>query len=204
MSLLPDDATFHERVQDLFTTYRGRGVSLSSDDVDLVQQWAEAEVPFEVVARGIRTAAERAVFDAAEGQGQLRFLRACRKTVDAELAKYLKRAAGKTEARAATEALHLERHKKLLRVVKRLAVERPALRALTLRVPDDFAQADRQEHLVLAALARTLPFVERVTLLREARRLSGGLLATAGARRDALRLHRGALVRHRLDVPSFW
>jgi hypothetical protein len=42
MSLLPDDATFHERVQDLFTAYRGRGVSLSSDDVDLVQQWADA------------------------------------------------------------------------------------------------------------------------------------------------------------------
>lgn len=199
MSLLPDDATFHERVQDLFTAYRGRGVSLSSDDVDLVQQWADAEVPFEVVARGIRTAAERALFDAPEGQGNLRFLRACRKSVDAELAKYLKRAAGKTEPASVEEALHVERHKKLAKVAKKLGLDR-----LTLPVPRDFAEADRQEHLVLAVLVRTLPFPERLGLLKEARRLRGGLHMSAQARREALRFHRGALVRHRLEVPSFW
>jgi hypothetical protein len=117
MSLLPDSATFHERVQALFVTYRGRGVSLSPEDMELVDRWADAEVPFEVVARGIRLAAEKALWDAPEGTGQLRFLRACRRTVDAELAKYQKRAAGKTEA---PEASLLEtRHHKLVLLVRR-------------------------------------------------------------------------------------
>lgn len=202
MSLLPDDATFHERVQDLFTTYRGRGVSLSGDDIDLVDEWARAEVPFEVVARGIRAAAERAIFDAPEGQGQLRFLRACRKTVDAELAKYLKRAAGKTEAAQAVESLHEARHQKLEAVVKKLARERPALAHLSLPLPKDFDEADRLEHLVLAAVVRTLPFDERLSLLKEAKRLRHG--SSAATRRDSLRFHRGALLRHRLALPAFW
>lgn len=204
MSLLPDDATFHEKVQDLFATFRGRGVALSSDDVELVQQWAQAEVPFEVVARGIRAAAERALFDAPGGDGNLRFLRACRRTVDAELAKYLKRAAGKTATGDAEEALHLTRHKRLTALVKKLGLARPALRRLTLKAPHDFAAADRNEHLVLAALVRTLPFPERLALLREARGLVGELRASAATRRDSLRFHRGALVRRRLDLPSFW
>ncbi|MBL8917377.1 MAG: hypothetical protein JNJ54_00835 [Myxococcaceae bacterium] len=204
MSLLPDDATFHERVQDLFTAYRGRGVALSADDVELVQHWAEAEVPFEVVARGIRVAAERVVFDAPDGQGNLRFLRACRKTVEAELGKYLKRAAGKTEAGEAEEALHLARHKKLKSVVKKLAQRWPAIEALPLGPPHDFEASERQEHLVITACLRALPFSDRLALLREARRLRGGEPTSAAARRESLRFHRAALARHRLDLPSFW
>jgi hypothetical protein len=91
------------------------------------------------------------------------------------------------------------RHKKLKKLAKKLGLE-----SLTLPVPRDFAEADRQEHLVLAALVRTLPFAERLSLLREARRLRGVLHASTKARREALRFHRGALLRHRLDVPSFW
>lgn len=204
MSLLPDDATFHERVQALFTAYRGRGVALSADDVDLVQHWAEAEVPFEVVARGIRVAAERAVFDAPDGQGNLRFLRACRKTVEAELAKYLKRAAGKTQAGEAEEALHLARQKKLKAIVKKLSERWPTLARLTLAPPHDFEASERQEHLLIAACLRALPFAERLALLREARRLRGDQKTSAAARRESLRFHRAALARHRLDLPSFW
>jgi hypothetical protein len=184
MSLLPDDATFHERVQDLFSTYRGRGVALSADDVELVHQWAEAGVPFEVVARGIRTAAERALFDAPEGQGQLRFLRACKKSVDAELARYLKRAAGQTSAAAAQSAFHEERHQKLVKAVKKLARELPAVGRVSLPVPKDFAESDRQEQLVLAALVRALPFPERLQLVREAKRLRGDGQTSAATRRD--------------------
>ena len=51
MSLLPHDASFHERVADLFTAFRGRGVSLSALDVELVDVWAKSGAPFEVVAR---------------------------------------------------------------------------------------------------------------------------------------------------------
>lgn len=204
MSLLPDDATFHERVQDLFTAYRGRGLALSADDVELVQGWADAQVPFEVVARGIRVAAERAVFDAPDGEGNLRFLRACRKTVEAELTKYLKRAAGKTGAGEAEEALHLTRHKKLKTIVKKLGERWPRLTALTLARPHDFAASERQEHLVIAACLRALPFSDRLALLREARLLRGDQKTSVAARRESLRFHRAALARHRLDLPSFW
>lgn len=204
MSLLPDDATFHERVQDLFTAYRGRGFALSADDVELVQHWAEAQVPFEVVARGIRVAAERAVFDAPEGEGNLRFLRACRKAVEAELTKYLKRAAGKTAVGEAEEALHLARHKKLTAVVKKLCGRWPTLAGLTLAPPHDFEASERHEHLVIAACLRALPFADRLALLREARRLRGDQKTSTAARRESLRFHRAALARHRLDLPSFW
>ncbi|MDX2014776.1 MAG: hypothetical protein SFW67_31555 [Myxococcaceae bacterium] len=199
MSLLPDSATFHERVQALFVTYRGRGVSLSPEDIDLVDRWAEAEVPFEVVARGIRLAAEKALWDAPEGAGQLKFLRACRRTVDAELTKYLKRVAGKTEAPEASWLL--ARHQKLVAAVRRLAKERPALARLSLPPVEDFEASARQEHLVLAVLVRTLPFPERLALLREARALASGL-ATAEARRSSARFHRDALVKRQLDLPA--
>jgi hypothetical protein len=201
MSLLPDDATFHERVQALFVTYRGRGVSLSPEDVELVDRWAEAQVPFEVVARGVRLAAEKALWDAPEGEGQLRFLRACRRAVDAEQAKYLKRTAGRTEA---PEASWLTaRHRKLVAVVRRLAKERPALARLSLPAVAHPDAQSRQEHLVLAAVVRTLPFAERLALVREARALASRL-ATVEARRSAARFHRDALVKRRLDLPPLW
>ncbi len=197
MSLLPDSATFHERVQALFVTYRGRGVSLSPEDMELVDRWADAEVPFEVVARGIRLAAEKALWDAPEGTGQLRFLRACRRTVDAELAKYQKRAAGKTQA---PEASLLEtRHHKLVLLVRRLSRQRPPLARLRLPVPTTFERATRLEHLVLAAIVRTLPFDERTALVREAKALAG-----AEATADVRRFHRDALLKHRLDLPPLW
>ena len=41
MSLLPDSATFHERVQDCFVAYRGHGVSLSAVDLEILDAWAE-------------------------------------------------------------------------------------------------------------------------------------------------------------------
>jgi hypothetical protein len=201
MSLLPDTATFHERVQALFVTYRGRGVSLSPEDIELVDRWADAEVPFEVVARGIRLAAEKALWDAPEGEGHLKFLRACRRTVDAEMAKYLKRVAGKTEA---PEASWLEaRHQKLVALVRRLARQRPALARLSLPPVDGVDASTRQEHLVLASLVRTLPFPERLALLREARALASRL-ATAEARRSSARFHRDALLKRRLDLPALW
>ncbi|MCA3012473.1 MAG: hypothetical protein INH41_08750 [Myxococcaceae bacterium] len=201
MSLLPDSATFHERVQALFVTYRGHGVSLSPEDVELVDRWAEAGVPFEVVARGVRLAAERALWDAPEGEGQLKFLRACRRAVDAEQAKFLKRTAGKT---APPEAAWLSaRHRKLVAVVRRLAKERPALTRLALPAVAHADAQSRQEHLVLAAIVRTLPFAERLALVREARALASKL-TTAEARRSSARFHRDALVKRKLDLPALW
>lgn len=214
MSLLPDSATFHERVQECFVAYRGRGVSLSGTDLEVLDAWAEAGVPVEVVARGIRKAAEAALWDAPEGDGQLRSLRACKRQVDAEIAKYLKRAAGKTEA-AASEAselpFHLARHQKLRSALKKVVKTHDAIAPAvhqflsTLTEPEDFDAANRQEELALAVLTRALPFEERLTLLREAARLvEKAQAASRSARRESLRFHRAALVRHRLGVPAFW
>jgi len=213
MSLLPDSASFHERVQDCFVSYRARGLSLSPKDVELVEAWASTGVPFEVVARGIRKAADAALWDAPQGEAVLRSLGACRRHVDAEIAKYLKRSAGRTEAPEAApeEAFHLARHKKLRAALKKLAKEQPGLAAPVsgwlgrLPPPADFDAANRQEELVWALLARALPFPSRLPLLRQAL----GLVQKAGAmsaqaRRESLRFHRAALVRHELSVPAFW
>lgn len=215
MSLLPDDATFHEQVQECFVAYRGRGVSLSGADLEVLDAWAEAGVPVEIVARGIRKAAEAALWDAPEGDGQLRSLRACKRAVDAEIAKYLKRAAGKTEAPAADgepeEPFHLARHQKLRAALKKIVKTHeaiaPAVQKLisALREPADFDAANRQEELALAVLTRALPYEERRALLREAARLvEKAQAASRRARRESLRFHRAALVRHRLGLPAFW
>ncbi len=206
MSLLPDAATFHERVQDCFVAYRGRGVSLSATDFDLVDAWAATGVPFEVVARGIRRAAEDALWDAPNGEPSLRFLSWCKRAVNAEIDKYLKRVVGQTEA-APVEPFHLARHKKLVSAMKKLGKERPELvRWLPgLSAPNDFAEADRNEEWALAKVLRALPYPARSQLLREAHRLvqnTSSLSATA--RRESLRFHRAALVRRELSLPTFW
>jgi hypothetical protein len=213
MSLLPDSASFHERVQDCFVAHRGRGVSLSSSDAELLDEWAAAGVPLEVIARGIRKAAEAALWDAPEGDGCLRSLSACRRQVNAEIAKYLKLSAGKTQAAAPKDdqPFHLQRHKKLKAALRKIGKTHEALSPAVKRLlaalpePQDFAAANRQEELALAVLARALPFEERLALLREATRLVEKTgTASKGARRESLRFHRAALIRHRLEVPAFW
>src|SRR5688572_2966527 len=94
MSLLPEEASFEELVQECFLAHRGAGLMLSTLDLELVGAWTGSGVPFEIVARGIRHSAERAVFDARPGEPLLRSLRACRKDVESEIKKYLARSAG--------------------------------------------------------------------------------------------------------------
>lgn len=215
MSLLPDSASFHERVEAFFVAYRGRGVSLSPADVDLVDAWATLEVPFEVIARGIRKAAEAAVFDAPEGAGQLRSLKAARRRVEAEIAKYTKGTAGRGSAPAEAaegpeEPFHHTRHQKLLGALRKLAKAHPEAAEVSARLgamgaPADFETANHREELALALLVRALPFPERTSLLREARRLvEKAQLLSAGARKESLRFHRAGLVRHRWELPAFW
>lgn len=217
MSLLPHDASFHEQVQDCFAAYRGRGLMLSALDVELVDAWSATGVPFEVVARGIRQAAEAALWDAPEDGGGLRSLAACRRKVEAEIKKYLARApAARPDGGAPLDApdeppLHLARHKKLRGALRKVAKEHPALAGPALGLADrlpppaDYAAASRQEALAMMALLRGLSREPRRALLREARSLvqKAGAL-TAGARRESLRFHRAALLRRNLELPSFW
>lgn len=217
MSLLPDSASFHERVEALFVAHRGRGVSLSPADLDLVDAWAALDVPFEVVARGLRKAAEAAMFDAPDGSGQLRSLKAARRKVEAEIAKYLNQTAGRGRAGPPSDAaaappppFHHQRHTKLRAALAKLAKDHPPVAVVAgrfeaLALPADFEAANRREDLALALLLRTLPFTERRSLLRQARLLveKAQVLSTA-TKRESLRAHRSALVRRHWELPAFW
>jgi hypothetical protein len=202
MSLLPDESSFHEKVQDLFVTFRGRGVALSPADVDLVDAWQKADVPFEVIARGIRIAAERALFDAPSSGGHLRFLKGCRKSVEAEISKFSQRTVGAPTLQTQSLALQQLRHQKLIKAVRKLSVDWPALAGLRLTQAESFEASARQEHLVIAFVIRSLPFRERLALVSEASRHAFGTSRTA--RVQSLRFHRSALARQRLHIPAFW
>ena len=52
MSLLPAEASFEERLQDVFTAYRGRGVALSPLDSELASQWARDGIRVNAIAPG--------------------------------------------------------------------------------------------------------------------------------------------------------
>lgn len=205
MSLLPDSATFHERVQDCFVAYRGHGVSLSAVDLELLDGWAELDVPFEVIARGLRKAAEAALWDAAEGEGRLRSLKSARRDVDAEIAKYVARTAGRTEAATEKEPFHLTRHKKLVATIKKVTKPNVPGWLERLPAPEDFGASDRQELLVFNLLLRALPFTKRTSLLREARLVVEKVPAmSAATKRESLRFHRAALVRQAWAMPALW
>lgn len=205
MSLLPDSATFHERVQDCFVAYRGHGVSLSAVDLELLDGWAELDVPFEVIARGLRKAAEAALWDAAEGEGRLRSLKACRREVEAEISKYVARAAGKTAPATEQEPFHLTRHKKLVAAIKKATKPNAPTWLARLPVPEDFGGGDRQEQLALNLLLRALPFAKRRSLLREARQVVEKAQAmSAATKRESLRFHRAALVRQAWAMSALW
>jgi hypothetical protein len=207
MSYLPAGATFEELVQDYFVAFRGSGLMLSPLDEELASQWAQAGVPFEVVARGIRRAAESALRDARPGESGLRTLRACRRAVEAEIKKFLDRSAGAGGEAEAQEQLQEDREKKRRQALRKYAREHPQWAPLFERAA---ARAQRQppearEEAVLLHALRSLPFGERVGLYREARRLCASQEAlSARARRLSRRFHVSAVVRRALCLPSFW
>ncbi|MBF5042507.1 hypothetical protein FGE12_08850 [Aggregicoccus sp. 17bor-14] len=217
MSLLPEGASFEELVQDYFLAVRGAGLMLSALDAQLLVSWAEAKVPFEVVARGIARSAEKAQFDARPGEPLLRSLRACRRQVDAEIRRYLQRAAGGTgteepesgAGKRKAKTWEETRHLRLRATLAQLAVEAPALtervalllERVLVQVPEEPSQADRQEALAFALLLRAMPWRNRRALWREAQ---GDPTSQAGLSARSRRLSRRfrliALVRRRLGL----
>ncbi|MBX5484450.1 MAG: hypothetical protein IRZ16_21730 [Myxococcaceae bacterium] len=220
MSLLPESASFEEMVQDCFLAHRGAGLMLSPLDVELVMAWSADGIPFEVVARGIRKAAERALWDARPGEPALRSLRACRREVDQEIRKYRARSAGAHSGQSSgangqkpRRSFEEERFRKLRAALTKLGREDPRVSEATARLlqtvllapTSDLAEADRREHVVLAVLLRALPFAERLALYKEASALCGDpRLQSAHARRMSRRFHRNALTRRALALPGFW
>ncbi|MBX7114722.1 MAG: hypothetical protein K1X64_10385 [Myxococcaceae bacterium] len=214
MSYLPDNASLEEQVQDCFLAYRGRGLSLSALDEELLARWAQAQVPFEVIARGIRKAAEAALWDRAVDDERIRSLAACKKLVEAEMHKFLRQSVGRPapkKAEPSTEPLHLTRHKKLKTAVRKFARElgvsgeRLTAWVKQLSTPDDLDRAQRQEELAVAHAIRLLPHFDRLTLLKEAARLMPHAKSMSPkARLESRRFHRAALLRRQCNFPSFW
>jgi hypothetical protein len=209
MSLLPKEASFEELVQDVFLAFRGAGLMLSPLDAELVSSWAESGVPFEVVAWGIRRAAEKAGWDARPGDQALRSVRRCRRDVDAEIRKYLDRSAGATSPGASTPRISEHARRKLRAGLRQVAAEHPqlerAVAQLLLRLAGADLSADAVE-MVPISLLRALPFGERFSVLREAHAQMSSLAdgASPRGRKLARRVHRAALLRKRLGLPSFW
>lgn len=203
MTLLPDSASFHEKVQACFVAFRRRGVSLSSMDVDLLEQWAAHDVPFEVIARGIRKAAEALLWDAVEGDEAPESLRSCRREVEAEIKKYVRETAGRGERSVTPHDDFLTtRHKKLKAAVKKVA---SPLWLPQLKAPETFEASERQEALVMLLLLRALPFEKRSSLLREARSLvEKAHVISAATFKESLRFHRVALTRQAWSMSSAW
>lgn len=218
MSFLPEGASFEERVQELFVAVRGAGLMLSPLDAELLASWSERGAPFEVVARGIRRAAERALWDTRPGEPALRSLRACKRQVEMELQKHLARAAGAGEGgapgeAAGTEELVAERHKRMRAALRKAGREHAALSGAVERVlgallreaPADLAEMARREEAVPLVLLRGLPFPERLAILLEAKERRGDQAGmSAAARRMSRRFHTSAAVRKTFSLPAFW
>ncbi|WNG28473.1 hypothetical protein F0U62_34085 [Cystobacter fuscus] len=212
MSLLPESASFEERVHDYFLALRGSGLMLSALDTELLSAWAGQAVPFEVVARGISRSAEKAMWDARPGEPVLRSLRACRRQVEAEIKKYRERMAGagsEGKRSARTRSWEETRHAQLLASLERLAETRPELaprvhrlrEALAQSVPQDFTEMETREALVGLVLLRALPFPERHELWRQARGVDSDTQFMSGrARRLSRRFRLLVAVRRRLGL----
>lgn len=190
MSLLPDDASFEELVQECFLAHRGQGLMLSALDAQLLSEWAKAQVPFEVVARGIRRAAERLHYDAKAGEAGPRTLRACKREVEAELKRYEARAAGKGAGRSSGTGLAA------------LAQARPELAQAVARAQRQ-SGPDRQDRIV-CGLLRALPFPERLAILRHARAALPEAPLSRRARRLSLRFQRSVGLADALNTRGIW
>ncbi|MFT3709110.1 MAG: hypothetical protein QM817_15810 [Archangium sp.] len=213
MTLLPDTASFHEKVQACFVAYRRRGLSISALDMLLLEQWAELDVPFEVIARGIRRASEQLVWDRVVGQETPDSLRVCKKDVEIEIKKWVRLTPGKTEAPApeaeteegSEDDFLVTRHKKLIAAVKK--VTKPNVPAWVKKLPQpaSYEAADRQESLVLLLLLRALPAEKRAALRAEAHTLvKKAPPMSKQAHAESLRFHRVALAREAWVMPVSW
>jgi hypothetical protein len=208
MSLLPVEASFEEIIQDCFLAYRGTGLMLNALDAELLSGWALQAVPVEVVARGIRIAAEKAGWDGRPDEAPLRSLRQCRRWVDAEITRFKRATAGAGEAPSKTKTTPEARWWKATRkTVEALKDSRPDLQpALTRLLEGPLVQAPRSpeqlawvEDLLWATVLRALPYSQRRPLLQRVQAKLHGT-TTPRARRLALRWHRGLAVKAELKL----
>ena len=210
MGFLPEHASFEELVADAFAAFRGTGVMLSPLDAELVTDWSARQIPFEVIARGLQRAAEKALWDAKPGEPALRSIRACRREVEAEIKKHrrLSTGAGTPVAQVEEVSTVETASRRLSRGLKKLAKEQPVFESLCARVKGELIREDRvegfEQRFPIQAL-RALPFAQRLALLREAKALARGqVILSAHGRKLSRRFHRAAVLRRTLDLQPFW
>jgi hypothetical protein len=204
VSLLPESASFEELVQDCFLAYRGSGLMLSALDVELLTSWAQENVPVEIIARGIRAAAEKAGFDARPDSPALRSLRQCRRWVNLEISRYKRASAGAGDSTAQAPA-EARWHQQMVKSLKALARSRVDLEKAIASLlghslsqpPTDFDMAGRVEELMWASLHRALPFAQRLQIAKESS-VRMGHPPSARGRRLARRFHRMVLLKQLL------
>ncbi len=174
MSLLPESASFEERVVDCFLALRGRGLDISPLDRPVLEAWAASGVPFEVVARGLRLATEKALYDA-PGEPPLRSMRACRRTVDAEIRRHLRASAGahaSSPSESSDNSWELKRTAALLDEAAAWTQRRPGLAAALERarelLPSLEGDLSHREDVLALLILRALPSPERRVLWRRA------------------------------------
>jgi len=215
MGLLPREATFAEEVTDFFLAFRGAGVSLSPLDADVLLGWQDRGVPYEVVCRGIRKAAEKRARDKRPDEPALKSLRACARAVEEEWMRFQGAATGKSATKAPPEVAQ-DRLAKVRAALSKAAREgNPAVhqaaervRALAVGKSEDPAlAATRVAHLddAFALLyLRALPFSTRLQVLRDVRTQLGSALPRMSprARKAALRAHRVMHARSHGALPA--
>lgn len=217
MTLIPEQAAYAEQVQAFFLAFRGSGVAISALDTDLLLDWADRGVPYDVVCRGIRLAAEAIARDARPGDGRPRSLRGCKRQVEAEFRRYLGRAAGRGGAppKAPEQVARDRRQRVLSRIRKAVRLAPGPEHACAYRVGLDAVQrapesdpaalaraVGRADEAIALVYARALPWAARRALVREARDRAGPRPpgATPRGRRDALRAHLVAVARQRGEL----
>ena len=219
MSLLPDDASYLEQVQAYFLAFRGDGLVLSPLDAQILDDWHSRGVPYQVVCRGIRKAAEVKFRDARPGEARLRTLRSCRSTVEREFKRFEGLSAGATQAPSEKPPEHfaVTRLKKARSAIKK-ALSTPETPAHGSALSRAFSVLDTQsedprivsqlvsraDDLLAICYVRALPVLFRRRLVKDARTQAGPRPegATARARKDALRAHLVALARAHGALPS--
>lgn len=208
MSLLPEGASYEEVVAEVFLAVSGRGLMLSALDGAVVSEWAQLGVPLEVVARGIRRAAEKADYDRRPGEPLLRSLRACRREVDAEWKKHLRASAGAGSSER--ETVSRSKPKKpsgAVGALDELAARRPELAEVLARAKRLLGEAreDRRDEAVVLTILRGCPLPERIAIHREAREVwEGGGAMSPRARKLSRRFHLVTVARRALGLPGFW
>jgi hypothetical protein len=205
MGLLPREATYAEEVTDFFLAFRGAGVSLSPLDADQLLAWQDQGVPYEVVCRGIRRAAEKRARDLRPGEPSLRSLRACARAVDEEFRRFRGLSTGRSaSAGPAAAPKPIDRLARARAALAKAAREGgPELQQAIARVrplaqgsePDPARAAFRLGYLddaLALAYLRALSFPARLGLLRQARGPLGESLRRMSprARKASLRAHR--------------